>query len=67
MNDRTNPIRTARLAAGLTQIELARRLGWTQGAYSQFETGLPDCHSFARYRRVARAIGCPVVDLLPAE
>lgn len=36
---RANPVKTIRLAAGLSQIELANKLEITQSAISQFERG----------------------------
>jgi transcriptional regulator with XRE-family HTH domain len=59
-----NLIREARKAAGLTQVDVAGRLGWTQPAYAKFEAGDPDRPSLGRYRTVAKAIGCKLSDLI---
>ena len=52
-------IETLRREAGLTQVELARRLETTQAAISKIETGrsLP---SLTVIERIARAIGRPI-------
>jgi transcriptional regulator with XRE-family HTH domain len=50
-------VRAAREAAGLSQAELARKLGWTPGAVSGIEIGyrLP---SLDRLYAIAAVIGC---------
>jgi transcriptional regulator with XRE-family HTH domain len=52
-------VRRVRVAAGLTQAELARRTGTTQSAVSRLESGrlLP---SLAVLERVAEAVGRPI-------
>jgi DNA-binding XRE family transcriptional regulator len=57
----------ARVRAGLTQSELAERMGTTQSAIARLESGrqLPSMRTLARF---ARATGCrPVVKLEAAE
>ena len=58
-----NTIRAARVKAGLTQEQAARRVGWTQAAWAQFENGDPDRHSLGRLRKVAEALRCNLTDL----
>jgi transcriptional regulator with XRE-family HTH domain len=52
-------VRGARILAGLTQAQLARRTGTTQSAVSRLESGrlLP---TLAVLERVARATGAPI-------
>lgn len=47
-------IRTAREALGLTQSNVARRLGISQSMYSRFETGrtVPDAYTLGRISRI---------------
>ncbi|HZS15066.1 MAG TPA: helix-turn-helix transcriptional regulator [Candidatus Dormibacteraeota bacterium] len=52
-------LREARLAAGLTQAELARRLGTTQSAVARAENDAVE-PSLAYVRRVATATGQPI-------
>jgi transcriptional regulator with XRE-family HTH domain len=54
-------IREARLRAGLTQSELAARVGTTQSAIARLERGRT-APSFARVARCVRACG---LDLVP--
>ena len=58
-----NPIRAARVKAGLTQEQAAQRVGWTQAAWAQFEAGDLDRHSLGRFRRAAEALRCKLADL----
>lgn len=56
----------ARSRAGITQLELAQRMGTTQSAIARLESGkrIPSIKTVQRY---ARAIGCrAVVRLEPA-
>lgn len=46
-----------RMAAGLTQAELARRVETTRSVISRLEDADYDGHSLAMLRRVARALG----------
>lgn len=62
MNNQTSPIRRAREAAGLTQIQLARRLRITQGALSSMETGKNP--RLETLRKIAKALKVPVASLV---
>ena len=61
----------ARLAAGLTQTQLARLAGTTQSAISRLEDGDYDRHSLAMLERIAAALHRRVevrfVPVLPAD
>jgi DNA-binding XRE family transcriptional regulator len=61
----------ARLAAGLTQTELARLAGTTQSVISRLEDGDYDKHSLALLERIAAALHRRVevrfVPALPAD
>lgn len=52
-----------RAARGLSQTDLAERLGTTQAAVSRMETGSRDLNT-ARLEQVARALGVTVADLI---
>lgn len=54
-------IRAARLRAGLTQVQLAGRLGVVQHNISALETGREN-PSLERLYGLAKAIGCPPSD-----
>ena len=58
-----NRIRELRKRAGLTQIELAERIGLSQGQLSNLENGDRSL-SLEWLRRIARALNCAVADLL---
>lgn len=55
-------IREARKAAGLTQKELAAKLGIVPNSISQYENGTRNAKP-ATLRRIAEAIGCTLFDL----
>lgn len=55
-----------RSAAGMTQVELARRVGVSQGAVWQWEKGLTR-PSVARLLSLSRVLGCTVDELLCEE
>jgi transcriptional regulator with XRE-family HTH domain len=60
-------IREARRRAGLTQAELAERLGTTQSAIARLERGGTE-PSYERVAHVAKACGLELVpQLLPAD
>lgn len=50
-------IHDARIAAGLTQEELARRIGSDQAVISRLEDADYERHSLAMLRRIAHALG----------
>src|SRR5690349_2819989 len=50
-----------RTEAGLSQTELARRVGTTQSVISRLEDADYEGHSLAMLRRIARALGKRVV------
>lgn len=53
-----------RTRKGLTQERLARRAGVTKFYISQLETGLRQNPSLPVLRRLAKALGVPVTELL---
>ena len=57
-------IKAARLAAGLTQIELSEKMGVNRSYISQYEKDLRS-PSFDTLDKFAAAIGCSLLDLLP--
>lgn len=57
-------IRTKRQAAGLTQAELAKRARVTQGYVAQIEGGRKKSPSLESLRRLAKALGVTVAELL---
>jgi transcriptional regulator with XRE-family HTH domain len=59
-------IRTARLAQGLTQDQLARTVGVTRSAVAQWETGRAG-QVGSNLARIARALGTSVAYLLSGE
>lgn len=61
-----NHIKTARKAAGLTQAELAQKIGVTQGNLSAWETGRWEPEA-ATLKKLAETLGCSTDYLLAAE
>lgn len=59
-------IRKMRQARKMTQEALAEALGTTQGMVSRYERGLAPLE-WPRIVEIARALGCPVAALLPAD
>ena len=59
-----SPLRAARLARGLTQLEVAETLGVTQGYVGRVERGELQ-PSRSRMIELATIYGCAVVDLDP--
>ena len=58
-----NNLRACRERSGLTQEELARRMGCTQAYISQIEQ--PDARpTLGTLQKVAEAVGCPISDLV---
>ena len=69
-DDMTEPrlgavVRRLRVRQDLTQEALARRAGVTQGDLSKIESGERPNPSVATLKRLARALGVPVWELLP--
>jgi transcriptional regulator with XRE-family HTH domain len=58
-----NPIRAARVKAGLMQEQAAQSVGWTQAAWAQLEQVDIDRHSLGRLKKVATALRCRLSDL----
>jgi transcriptional regulator with XRE-family HTH domain len=59
-----NRVRALREARGITQAELARRLGIGEASAAALETPTRSLRT-PTLRRVAVALGCSIVDLLP--
>jgi len=57
-------VRRAREAAGLIQVEAARRAGMSQSQWSQIETGDRRNLRLETLRQMARVLGVPLRDLL---
>lgn len=57
-----NRIRILRQQAGLTQIELAKRIGCSQSTLSEIETGDVDPKQ-TRLETIARALDVPIYSL----
>lgn len=55
-----------RLAAGLTQAELAARVGMTQPQLSRLESGRQRDVLLSTLQRLARALGQPLADVVSA-
>ena len=59
-------IKELRLAAGLTQEQLAKKMGLDQGAISHWERGKTS--PLRKYhKKLAKVLGCTVDDLLKEE
>lgn len=58
------PLKLERLKKGITQRELARRLGLTSAEVSNWETGYARCPVETRYR-IAKELGVTVEILFP--
>ncbi len=56
-------IREARKALGITQEQLAKLVGVTQGTVAQWENGLTH-PAFDKIPKVAQVLGCTVEELL---
>jgi len=57
-------IRGLRDAKGLTQVELAKRAKVTRGYLAQLEAGHKKNPSLPTLRKLAKALGVPVAELL---
>lgn len=60
-------IKTKRLSLGLTQQELEDISGVTQSMISKLEKGIADNVSIDILRKLAKAMNCALIDLLPEE
>lgn len=61
-----NALRKARLRAGLTQSEVARRVGLTRVSYTNIERGCKNPSLFTALR-IAQVLDKPVEELFAAE
>ena len=59
-----SPIAAARIAAGMTQAQLAEAIGCKQLTISRWERGEFSPNTSA-LQRLSEALGCPMEDLLP--
>ena len=59
-------IKELRKAQGMTQEQLAKLIGVTQGAISQWEEGLTH-PAFSKLRKLATALGVTMDDLIGEE
>jgi transcriptional regulator with XRE-family HTH domain len=57
-------VRRLRRQQDLTQEQLARRAGLTQGHLSKIEAGMRQSPTARTIKRLARALGVPVTELL---
>jgi transcriptional regulator with XRE-family HTH domain len=57
-------LRAMREAKGLTQVQLAKRAKLTQSYLAEIETGTKKNPSLALLKRLAKALGVPVTELL---
>ena len=57
-------IRELRGAKGLTQVQLAKRAKVTRGYLAQLEAGYKTNPSLPTLRKLAKALGVPVTELL---
>ncbi len=62
-----NRIKELRKSKGITQKELAEKLGVTPQAVSQFEKSEPDRFTIATLQNIAAALECQVDDLIAKE
>lgn len=63
MPDQPSPIRAARIAAGMTQQQLADALGVAQQSVTRWETGEREPR-VSTLRRIAAVLGCDLSALL---
>lgn len=63
MPDQPSPIRAVRIAAGMTQQQLADALGVAQQSVTRWETGEREPR-ISTLRRIAAVLGCDVTALL---
>ena len=60
-------LKRRRTSMGLTQNELAEKAKIAQSQISQIENGVSDNTTIEMLRKLAKALNCAVVDLLPEE
>lgn len=58
-------IKNKRHSANLTQVELAEKADLSQAQISLIEKGVSDNITIGNLRKIAKALGCTVIDLLP--
>jgi len=58
-------LKRRRTSMGLTQTELAEKAKITQSQISQIENGVSDNATIDMLRKLAKALNCLVIDLLP--
>ncbi len=63
MPDQPSPIRAARIAAGMTQQQLADALGISQVSVTRWETGEREPR-VSTLKRIASVLGCNLRDLI---
>ena len=63
MPDQPSPIRAARIAAGMTQQQLADALGISQVSVTRWETGEHEPR-VSTLKRIAAVLGCDLRDLI---
>jgi len=58
-------IKRKRHSANLTQVELAEKSDLSQAQISMIEKGVSENITIGNLRKIAKALGCTVIDLLP--
>jgi transcriptional regulator with XRE-family HTH domain len=61
-----NQIKSIRKSLGMTQLELARRLGWNNSRLTNYERGYRQPRADV-LRLIANELGCSVTDLVEPE
>ena len=62
-----NKLKAARLAAGLTQVEMAALIGLPQNKVSDYERGVFLNPSLETVHKFASFFGCAIEDLFPSR
>jgi len=57
-------VRLIRLALGMTQAQLARRIGWLQGDIAKIESGKSENIGLVTLKKLAEALNCDLVTCL---
>lgn len=60
-------IKRRRKQQRLTQVDLANKANITQSSISQIENDISDNVTIGNLRKIAKALHCAVIDLLPEE